>query len=160
VSSLVAPLLDAPPLARLGLPELLKAESPAAGANFQYNVEGGFYERVLAISVRLVTSADAADRTLYVEYRDDADVRTGISGAPVTQSASTTTDYFFSAFLGQPDWAVAATVLVPLAPLLLLPTHDWRLVVDTIQATDALSRIRVWRERFYTTDTPSTLIPL
>lgn len=160
MSSLVAPVLDAPPLFREGIPELVKGASPAAGANFTYSIDAGFFERLIAVSVRLTPSADAADRTLAIEYRDDEDVRTALAGAPVTVPASDTTDFFFSAYLGQPDWEVISTVLAPLPPILLLPTHDWRIVVNNIQATDTLTRIRFWRERFYTTNTPSQDVPL
>lgn len=152
--TLVAPLLDSPPLVRYGLPELVKAESPTAGANFTVSLPGGFFTRLLAVSVRLTPDGNAANRTLYIEYRDDEGVRTAISGAPVTVPASDTTDFMFSAWLGQPDWEVASTVVVPLAPIILPPTHSWRIIVDSIQAGDTLTRIRYWQERFLTQDQP------
>lgn len=148
MSSLVAPTPDAPPLARVGLPELVKATSPAAGANFTATARAGYMERIIAVSFRLTPDANAANRTAYVESRDETGVRTMMAGANVTVAASTTTDFFFSWALGQPDWLIASTVVAPLTPLLLLPEHDWRIVIDSIQAGDTITRIRYWREVF------------
>lgn len=146
------PLLDAPELLRYGPPEYVKGDQPAAGAMFSSEVGGGYWTRLLSVHVRLVTDANAADRTVLVEYRDDADLRYMVSGAPVTQPASTTTDWTFDPWQAQAEWEVDATVLVPLKPLLLLPSHDFRVFVDNVQAGDQLSRIRFWRERFYPPD--------
>lgn len=148
--ALRTPLLDSPPLVRYGLPELVKGENPAAGAAFTQAIGGRHLERLIAVSVRLTPDATVANRTVHVEYRDDGGIRTAIAGAPVTVPASDVTDFFFSVYLGQPDWEVVSTVLVPLPPILLLPTHEWRIAVDGIQAGDTLTRIRFWRERFET----------
>lgn len=153
--SLEAPLLDAPPLARHGLPELVKPETPAAGANFTQPVDSFFFVRLLAVSFRLATSADVADRTAAIEFRDDGDVRTLLCGNPVTVSASETIDYVFSVWQPEGAWPVQDTILSPLAPLLLMQGHDWRIVIENIQATDAITRIRYWQERFATTGQPS-----
>lgn len=152
--ALRTPLLDSPPLVRYGLPELVKGTNPAAAAAFAETVEGGHFQRLVAVIVRLTPDANVANRQLYVEYRDDGGVRTAIAGAPVTVPASDVTDFFFSAYLGQPDWEVSSTVLVPLPPILLLPGHDWRIAVDNMQAGDTLTRIRYWRERFETEHQP------
>lgn len=146
---LVAPPLATPPLERYGPPEYVKGDSPAAGAMFSSEIGGGFWTRLLSVHVRLVTDANVANRTVLVEYRDDGDNRYMISGAPVTQAASTTTDWTFDVFQAQAEWTIDDTVVVPLKPLLLLPGHDFRIFVDNVQATDQLSRIRFWRERFY-----------
>ena len=154
MSTPVAPLLDAPPLTRYGLPELVYGISPAAGADFTQAVEGQVYVRLVSVFCRLVTDATVAAREVVVEYRDAADLRFGLSGAPVTVAASTTVDYAFSVFQGQADWPADTTILVPLAPVLLLPTWDFRLHIVNVQATDQISRIRYTWERFYA-DGPS-----
>lgn len=141
--------LDNPVLVPYGIPEYVKATSPAAGAAFTEAIEGGFYDRLVTVFCRLVTAADVADRQVYLEYLDPEGNRYAIAGAPVTQSASSTNDYAFQAFLGQSDWPIDDTILITLPPILLLPTFSWRIVVDNIAATDALSRIRFVRERFY-----------
>lgn len=143
--------LDNPPLHRYGLlPTLEYGTSPAAGATFTHTVDGRYYERLVTVFARLVTDANAGDRTVYLEWRNDADARYAMAGAPVTQPASTTTDYAFQPWLGQPDWSVDGTVLVPLPQLLVPPTWDWRLNVADIEATDQLSQVRFLVERFFT----------
>lgn len=147
------PFLDSPPLVRYGsVPEYVKGSSPAAGAAFSQAVPGQYYQRLVSVFARLVTDANVADRTVYLEYLDPEGNRILIAGAPVAQAASTTTDYAFQAFVGQSDWPVDATVLVTLPPLLLLPTFSWRIGAANIQTGDQLSRIRFVQERFYTGD--------
>lgn len=99
--------------------------------------------------MRLVTDANAANRTLRLEYRDDQDRVYDVAGNPVTYPASSTEDYSFSAYQPRGEWEVAATNLVPLHPALLPPSHDFRVFVDSIQAGDQLSRIALVVERFY-----------
>jgi len=152
VTELVAPVLGAPPLERYGQPEYVLGDSPAVAEHFVGPIGGGYLHRLLSIHVRLVTDATVADRTVLVEYRDDADRRYMLSGAPVTQPASTTTDWTFDVWQEQAEWEIDATVVVPLKPLILFPTHDFRVFVDAIQVGDQLSLVRFWRERFYPGD--------
>jgi len=148
--ALIAPVLDAPPLRRYGLPEYVQGAQPAANAHFVQEIESRYFVRLISVFCRLVTDGTAAARTVLVEYRDAADARYAFSGAPVTQAASTTTDWAFNVFQGQAEWEIDATILVPLAPILLLPTFDFRIFVDNIQAGDQLSLVRFVWERFYT----------
>lgn len=146
----LTPALGAPPLRRFAPPMLVNAASPAAGANFSQAVDDGKWWRLLALSVRLNTSADAANRTLYVEYRDEAGVAYSRDGNPVTYPASTTDeDFFFCAFRSHGEWEVDAANIVPLMPLLLQPAHSFLIVVDNIDNTDALTRVRYIVEKFY-----------
>lgn len=146
---LVAPLADAPPLRRQSPPQLVKAASPAAGANFVQHVDDGLWWRLITVFCRLVTSADAADRGLRIEYRDEADNIYAVMGNPVTYPANTTEDFAFSIFQGQGEWEVVATNLVPLHPILLQPAHDFAITVGSIDNTDQLSRVRFLVEKFY-----------
>lgn len=147
-----APLLDAPPLRRYGGPVYVRAASPAPGAAFVQAADRGFYLRLVTLFVRLVTDANVADRTLRLEYRDAEANVYDVAGNPVTYPASSTEDYSFSAYQSRGEWEVAATNLVPLHPILLPPTHDFRIAVNGIQATDQLSRIAFVVERFYPAD--------
>jgi len=145
-----APLLDAPPLRRYGLPAWEYRDSPAAAAHFTEELGGLYIVRLISLHVRLVTDANVANRTVLVEYRDAADARLDFSGAPVVQTATDTVDWIFSAFQGQAEWEIDDSILVPLKPSFLPPTFDFRVFVDNIQAGDQLSRIRFKWERFYT----------
>jgi len=149
-----APLLDSPPLRRYGHPEYVRGDAPAAGAEFTREIEGRYLVRLLSLFVRLVTDATVASRTLRLEFRDDADRVYDICGNPVTYPASSTEDYSFSVWQPRGEWEVSAANLVPLHPLLLPPTHDFHIEVTNIQATDQLSLISWWWERFYSGDDP------
>jgi len=155
VHSLTAPVLDAPPIARYGLPEYVKGESPAAGAHFEQTIEGRYHTRLVSVFCRLVTSATVANRSVLIEYRDGEDNRFAVSGTATVQAASLTVDWAFNAFLPEPVAAVDVTNLVPLAPILLPPTFDFRIFVANVQVADQLSRIRFVWERFYS-DVPLT----
>lgn len=157
--ALQTPDLDSPPLVRYGLPEYVIGASPAAATDFTQAVDGNFYARLVSVHARLVTDANAANRTVCVEYRDGAGNRYALSGTATTQAATLTVDWLFNAFQPQTVAAVDTSNLVPLVPMLLLPTHDFRIHVVNVQAGDQLSRIRFVWERFYTTSQPHRLNP-
>lgn len=153
MSAFAAPLLDAPPLERYGLPEYVQGASPAAGADFVQALGGNYHVRLVSLFCRLVTSAVVAAREVVVEYRDAEDNRFALFGAPVTVSALDTVDYAFSVFQPRAEWSVDDSIIVPLGPVLLPPTYDFRVHVVNMDATDQLSRVRFVWERFYTSPT-------
>ena len=148
-----APELDAPPLLRYGLPALIRGTTPAAGADYVAEVDGRYFWRLVSMFARLVTSSDVAAREVVVEYRDQENNRYALAGAPVTVAASTTIDYAFNAFAPEAVWPVDSTIVVPLPPMILNPTDDFRLHIVNASATDQLSRIRFRVEQFYS-DSP------
>ncbi len=130
-----------------GLPSFNSPASPAAGADFTQAIDSAYPARLLAVFCRLVADGSAANREVVVEYRDAGGSRFYVAGAPVVATASTTTDYNFQIGLGQPDWPIDSTILVPLQPLLLLGSWSFRVHIVNVQATDQLSRIRfVWQQ--------------
>lgn len=145
------PFLDSPPLYRYGsVPTVEYGTSPAAAADFIQPITGRYFVRLLTVFARLVTDANVAERQLFIDYRDDADRRFAIAGAPVGQDESTTTDYAFQAFVGQSDWPIDGVVLVTLPPLILSPGYDWRIGIANGEAGDQISAVRWTSERFYT----------
>lgn len=130
-----------------GLPSLNFGAQPAAGADFTAAVDSAYPARLIAVFCRLVTDGNAANREVVVEYRDAGGNRFAVAGAPVVVTASTTTDYSFQHGLGQPDWPIDSTIIVPLQPFLLVGSWSFRVHVVNVQATDQLSRIRyVWQQ--------------
>ena len=152
MSSLAAPVLDAPALRRYGPPELVFGANPAAAAHFVFDEDAGYWWRLLSVHVRLVTDANAADRQVVLEYRDIQDQRFDLMGINATQAASLTADYVFSAFQPGVVATVDSSSLIPLHPTLLYPGCDFRLFVVNVQAGDQLSRVRFQLERFYPPD--------
>lgn len=143
----------APPLLRDGFPFLGDEASPAAGASFTATVDGRYYERLLTVWCRLVTSADVANREVVLEFLNAAGDTYRACGAATTVPADQTVDYSFSVWQSEDTFAVNGGVLVPLDPILIAPTFKWKLTVVNVDNTDQLSRIRVYRERFFS-DSP------
>lgn len=150
MSDFVAPLLDAPPLERYGIPSLEYGASPAAGADFSQSVEGQYYARLVSVFVRLVADANVASREVVVEYRDAGNNRYALAGINTTVTASNTADYYFSVFQPEAVATVDSSALVPLPAILLRPTDNFRIHIVNAQAGDQLSRIRYVWERFLT----------
>jgi hypothetical protein len=154
------PTLDAPPLWRYGLPEMIKQTAPAAGADWTYQVTGHDYLRLVSLTCKLVTSATVASREVVVSYETTSGNRFGLYGINTTVTASQTAYYHFSAFQPEAVATVDSTALVPLGPILLSPTQVIKLHVVNVQAADQLSEIRTVWERFYTTDQPPVGFPV
>lgn len=133
-----------------GFRELVTGTTPAAGADFTQQLEGRYLTRLLSVHVRLVADGTAANREVVLEYRNDANLRVTLAGAPVTWPASSTVDYEFNIHQGQAEWVVDSSVLVPLPALFLPAGWNFRVHVVNMQATDALSAIRIYWERFWT----------
>lgn len=151
---LAAPVLDAPPLDRYGLPELVYGTTPAAGAHYSAAIPGQFITRLLSLHVKLVADANVASREVTIEYRNADGLRFALAGINTTVVASQTAYYEFSVFQPEAVATVDSSALVPLPPLLLMPTFDFRVYVVNIQATDQLSQVRYVWERFYTQGQP------
>ena len=150
-----APSAYGPNLRPHGFPYVVRPAAPGAGNEFTQVVSGEFWVVLLALFVRLNTDANAASRTLRLEYRDDADGVYDVMGNPVTYPANTTNeDYSFSIYQPRGEWEVSTTNLVPLHPLPLPPTHDFHIEVTNIQVGDTLTLIRYVVQEFYS-DAPS-----
>jgi hypothetical protein len=154
MASVVIPALDSPPLPRYGWPSLEYGATPAAGAHFTKTIEGNYLARLVSLHCKLVTSATVASREVVIEYRDAAARRFGLSGINTTVTASNTQYYEFSAFQPEAVATVDGSALVPLNPILLRPTDDFRVYVVAIDTTDQLSEIRFVWERFFTSGEP------
>jgi len=151
---LLAPALDSPPLQRYGLPEFRRHTSPAAGADFTYSLPGDFYVRLIALHCKFVADANAASREVVVSFEDAGGLRFALAGINTTVTATNTAYYEFGAFQPEAVATVDSSALVPLPPIILAPTQQFKVHVVNIQATDALSEIRTIWERFYTTGQP------
>lgn len=150
MSALYDQTLTAPVSVSRALRELVTIANPSAGAGFTRTLDGRYTVRPLALHFRIVTDANVANRTVYVQYRDAEGVAFASMLAPLNITASTTVDFSFWRGLGQPDWIGTTPIVVPLADLLLLPGYQIVVTVDTVQAGDQLSRIRLLQESFPT----------
>lgn len=149
MEELLAPELDSPPLRRYGLPQLVFGTSPAANTDFSQSIDGWYLCRLLSVFCRLVTDGNAANREVVLSFEDSAGSRYCVAGAATVVTASTTVDYSFQALANESAWSIDSSIVVPFSPLILLPTHQWKLHLVNGQAGDQLSRVRFVREQFY-----------
>lgn len=63
-------LMGKPAGVRRGMTQLVKPANPAAGASFTYKVDPAFWERIVAVTFQLVTSAAVANRSVVLQYQD------------------------------------------------------------------------------------------
>lgn len=138
---------------RDGFPSYGIETSPAAGASFSTEIVGQYFERLLTVWCRLVTSSDAANREVVLEFTDSGGATYRACGAATVVTADSTVDYSFSVWQSEDTFPVNGGILVPLDPIIMPPEFGWKLTVVNIDNTDALSRIRVYRERFFS-DSP------
>lgn len=135
----------------LAVPDWLSVTTPAAGANASVTVPGEFQYRVLGARLSLTTDANAANRLVTIDYLDGrANVRLR-NGAGVVVTANTSAQtYEFDAHRTIAEWAANTPVFAPLAPWFLPPASVIRFTVTNIQATDQISGLSLWVEKFPT----------
>lgn len=147
--SVVAPLLDSPPLRRQSPPQLVRGADPGANTNFTQQVNDGLWWRLVSIFTLLTPDGTAANREVTIEFQTEEGSVYARDGAAVTVPASDATSFHFSAFRTQDKWEINSTVLTTLTPIILPPGHKFAIVVVNKQATDTLTLIRYVVEKFY-----------
>ena len=135
----------------LAYPDWVDVVSPAAGANASFTVDGANYVRVLAARARLTTSATVANRFASLDYVDARGVVRGSSGAGVAVPASQTNvqhEWHYNRGSSTSGAGVQTTsqLLFTFVP----PGFTVRFTVANIDATDQLSSLSLWLERWPT----------
>jgi hypothetical protein len=119
------------------------APNVAAGAGFAFVIPGTFVTEVQALSFRLTTSADVADRVAVVSFLDATGQPYAPIAAPFTQAASLTTDYTFAVGITQFGADDAANIGAPLPALRLQAGISVAVSVVGIAAADQITRARL-----------------
>src|SRR3954471_5282930 len=96
--------------------EILKGDTPAAGANFSLTSPGRPGWRLVAVTFRLVTDANAANRSVTVDYADENAPLVASNGMQPVIAASTTQILAFMANRGQSEWNSNSQSFHPLLP--------------------------------------------
>lgn len=133
-----------------GFTEVASVASPAAGAGFTYTVGGTYWERLVALTFRLVSDGNAANRAVTAAIVDGNGHTLVTVPAAAVQAASLTRDYSFLAGQSSAIGPLGGVYLSPFPALFLQPAWTVVVGVDQVQATDAVTRIQVVRERFST----------
>jgi hypothetical protein len=132
-----------------GYRKLISPASPAAGATYTHTVPGDAWERLLAITFLLTTSATVADRLVTIDYAPKGGNTFLSDGAAVTVSASTTNQAFNgSSERGQSEWNTGTSVFFPLWGGFLEAGWTFKINVGAIDTTDQLSGINFMVEKF------------
>lgn len=132
------------------IPEIVAVANPAVGVGFTYKTSGKYWERIVSVDFKLVADANAANRIVTLAYQDQDSREFARVASPFVQVATITTQYAFAIGLQQFGAASAASIGGPLPSLFLRPGHKLVGSVAAIQATDQLSLITLYIERFPT----------
>lgn len=121
---------------------------PAAGANYSVSNTGLGPWRILSLAFQLVTSAVVANRALSLEVDDGTDTFLRLPAGAV-QAASLTVRY------GAADGLTGATAVGSVTTVALpnggaFLEQGWRLrtVIDNLDASDQLSKLRLFVEEY------------
>jgi hypothetical protein len=138
---------------RTGYPDWLDVPTPAAGATASVTVDGRWWLRVLAARLTITTDANVANRLVTLDYIDGRSNTRMRNGSALVVTASTTAQAFeWQAHRGASEWAANTPVYAPLAQWFLPPSWVVKFNVTNIQATDAISGLSLWVEKFQTDD--------
>jgi hypothetical protein len=127
--------------------ELVPGTSPAAGANFSLTSPGRPGWKLVAVLFRLVTDANAANRSVTVDYDDGNGslfVSNGIQGVV---TASTTALFCFTSGRTVSEANVNNQVFAPLQPAEFMGGQKLQVNVLNKQAGDQLDRVVLVFER-------------
>lgn len=129
---------------------------PAAGASFSQALggtafPGGYRWRLVGITWKLSTDANAANRYTTVEYLDGDGVAFMADGAGTVATANTTNQRFIGSLRhGPSDFAANTDVFFPLSGLWLGSGHTIKINVANIQVGDTLTVIKLTFDRLPT----------
>lgn len=133
-----------------GWQEVVTIANPAAGAEVTYPITGQYQTRVHSIVFLLTTGAAVANRYVTVQYLGGDGVPFAYSGAAVLVTASSTAQFSGDVNRGTAEWNAGTGVFFPLADAILNPGEQVKIDVDSIQAADTLTAIRLMVDRYPT----------
>lgn len=121
--------------------EVVLGTAPAAGANFELVTPGRPGWLLVAVTFRLVTDANVADRGVTVDYDDGNGSLFGSNGFGAVVQATTTQLFAFQANVGQAAWNTKGQTFAPLLPVEFQGGQKLQINVLAKQATDQLDKI-------------------
>lgn len=143
-----ARLMVDPPGFAIGWQTPVYLPDPAAGAQWSYTVDGRYYERIVAVSVKLVTSAVAANRFPLLTFADANG--TAVTAVPLGSAvaASSTINSYLTAGAPGFDLGPAGGQFGYIPDLLLPPGWSLRSSVAGMDAADQFSGVVLLVQRF------------
>jgi hypothetical protein len=135
----------------LAYQDWLDVATPAAGAQASFTVPGDYSMRVIAARAQITTDANAANRIVTLDF---ANARSSVyhsNGAGKLITANTTAQaIWWSRNRSVSETVAGAPIWCPLLDEIMPPGFTITWAVAAIQATDQLSQLRLWVEKFPT----------
>lgn len=131
-------------------PELDRTISAAAGAGFIYEIGTAYYERLTALTFKLVTSAHAANRQVTLSLLEPDGTPLAVIPVAAVQAASLTYTYSFLPNVSAVNALEALTFLSPLFELIIPPSYAISVGIGNVDVGDQISNVRLYRDRFST----------
>jgi hypothetical protein len=143
-----ARLIAGAPSYAVGWQEPVYVKNPPAGQAFTYTADGRYYERVIAVTFNLVTSAVVADRfgELFLEDTNGTIITAVPIGGNVV--ASSTLNVFLTADAPSYSGGGSGGTFGKLPDVLIPPGWQWVLDVFSMDAADVVNDIVVLVQRF------------
>lgn len=138
-------------LRAFGVPDVVDLAAGAGNVAAVYKV-GRFREVIEAVTLQLVTDGTVANRVPRIVYAQLADDPFADVPAGVVQAASLTSVYSFVLGLGAAVGAAGGVIASPLPELLLSPGNTVTLAIGAGVAGDAVSKVRLRRQRYILVD--------
>jgi hypothetical protein len=127
--------------------EIVLGDKPAAGAGFTLTSPGRPGWRLVAVTFRLVTDANAANRSVTVDYDDGNGSLFGSNGMQGLVTANTTALFSFDRQRTVSEANTNSQVFAPLLPVEFQGGQKLQINVLNKQATDQLDRVVLVFER-------------
>jgi hypothetical protein len=135
----------------LGYADWIDVATPAAGATASVTVEGGWFMRVLAARLAITTDANVANRLVTLDFINGRGVTYVQNGASLLVTASTTAQVFeWDIHRSVSEWNTGTPVWAPLQSVVMPPGFTVKFNVASVQATDQISGLHLWVEKFQT----------
>lgn len=133
-----------------GFTEPAAVADPAVGVGFSITIGSSYWERLAALTFRVVSDNNAADRLVTLTVNGGDGVPLAIFPAASVQAATLTYNYSFLAGVSTFNAVAGTSVVSPGPGFFLQPAYTLVVTVGSVQAGDQISRIRFLRERFTT----------
>lgn len=131
-------------------PELAVDLTAPSASGFDIEIGTQYYERPIALTFKLATSATAATREVTLQLLDPSGVPVAAMPVGSTQAASLTFTYSFQAQLSNASPVASLVVISPLFNWTLPSSYTMVVGISNVQVADQITDIRYYRDRFST----------
>lgn len=132
-----------PVAGRVGYQDLIRGETPSAGADYRYIVPGAHVLWPLSVLCTLTTSGAAGLRSLVLEYWDSNAERYLVAGTQAQLAAGQSNAYCFQPEAGAVAWPVDDAAIAPLPQQHIYAGNSLVLRIAGADAGDQIAGVRI-----------------